>query len=151
VHDKVYKGLGMFRRSCHVFPRDCLYLIYFAFVYPYPSTGIQFWGVSTKYNLDMLRTVQIASIRKIVNQSYTAHCTPVAKSLEILLLVTLSLHYLIALMRRILLILDNMSLIFMFLKLMHYLVVGLLLLTVLLCGIAYLNILNPVLNFLYLN
>jgi hypothetical protein len=86
VRDKVNKGLGMLRRSCHVFPRDCLRLIYFAFVYPYLSTGIQFWGVSTKYNLDMLRTVQKACIRRIVNESYTAHCTPIAKSLEILLL-----------------------------------------------------------------
>ena len=86
VRDKVNKGLGILRRCSHLLPTDCLLSIYYAFVYPYLSYGIKFWGVSTEKNLDFLCVAQKACIRKIVNENVSVHCAPIAKWLGILLI-----------------------------------------------------------------
>ena len=49
------------------------------------SYGIQFWGVSTENNLDLLRVAQKVYIGKIVNENVSVHCAPIAKWPGILL------------------------------------------------------------------
>jgi hypothetical protein len=86
VCNKVNKGLGMLKRCYYIFPRSCLLSLYYAFVYPFITNGIEFWGQAADYRLKPVRIAQKSCIRIIGNANARAHCLPIAKRLNLLLL-----------------------------------------------------------------
>ena len=71
--------------NCKFLPKTCLILIYNAFMLPFISRGIEFWGVAMKYLMDPLQVLQKRCIRIISHVYPREHTAPFAKDLHILL------------------------------------------------------------------
>lgn len=85
VKTKVSKGLGMLKLCCNFLPRSCLSSIYYAHIFPYLSSGIEFWGYSCQSYTNVLLVLQKKCIRIICHVDNRTHCAPLAKQLNILL------------------------------------------------------------------
>lgn len=59
-----------------------LKIVYFTFAHSQIMYGIQFWGVGTGNNLNLLCTLQKICIRKIVNPNAIEHHDPLALTLK---------------------------------------------------------------------
>jgi hypothetical protein len=74
-------------KCCYRFlPKSCLLALYYSFVYPYLSAGIEFWGCCSKVLFNELLVLQKKCIRIISGAGFLDHCAPLAKQCDILML-----------------------------------------------------------------
>ena len=57
VSNKVNRGLGMLKRCCCFFPQSYLLSLYYAFIFPFLTYGIEFWDQAAACRLQPLRVV----------------------------------------------------------------------------------------------
>jgi hypothetical protein len=86
VKSQVSKGLGMLKCCYRFLPKSCLLALYYSFVYPYLSAGIEFWGCCSKVLFNELLILQKKCIRIISGAGFLDHCAPLAKQCDILML-----------------------------------------------------------------
>jgi hypothetical protein len=85
VRLKLCKSLGMLSVCVHFLPVACMKQLYYAFVYPTLSYGIEFWGNAQDQYLHPIRILHKKCIRLVCGVHRLFHCEPVAKANKLLL------------------------------------------------------------------
>ena len=73
-------------------------ILYYAFIFPFLTYGIEFWGQATAYRLQPIRVVQTPCNRIIYKVDPRSHCLSLAKMLKLLMIDDLYNYCLLTLM-----------------------------------------------------
>ena len=84
IKKKISRGIGILNKARKVLHNKPLVDMYYAFIYPYLSYGIEVWGNTFNTYLLPLLKLQKKVVRMISNSQYLAHSDPLFRKLEIL-------------------------------------------------------------------
>ena len=84
VKSKISKGLGVICKARKYFDKSVLINLYYSFIYPYLSYGIEVWGNVCKTSMLSLFRLQKKIIRVIASKPFREHTAPLFSSLKIL-------------------------------------------------------------------
>ncbi len=101
ICSKVAKSVGMLRLCWTFLPQSCLLLIYYAYIHPYLTLGIEMWGLACTSLLRPIRVLLKKCIRIIAGVKTFEHRAPFAKNFNILLLYDLQNFCVLCLMLKI--------------------------------------------------
>lgn len=84
IRSKIAKGIGIIKRTRNILSASTLRTLYFSFIYPYLTYGIEAWGsMINSYILPIIK-LQKKIIRIISFANYIAHTAPLFSKLKIL-------------------------------------------------------------------
>ena len=85
VKSKIGLGLALMRK-CYLLPKSCRLSLYYAYIYPHLTYGIEFWGCSHNLFLHPILVIQKQCICIIGHVNKYTHCAPIASVNKILFL-----------------------------------------------------------------
>ena len=80
---KISKAIGILSRARNKLNKNTLKQLYYTFVYPYFSYGIEVWGATSSCHLEPLRRLQKRSVRLLASAHPRAHTGPIFQELAI--------------------------------------------------------------------
>ena len=84
IKNKISKGLGILCKARKVLDASTLETLYYSFIYPYLTYGIEVWGSCGVCNLNTVFKLQKRAIRIISSSHYLAHTEPLFKTYNLL-------------------------------------------------------------------
>ena len=84
IRTKIARSLGFLYRHKNFIPLSNRLQLYYSFIYPHLTNGIELWGTGPQSNLKPLLSLQKRAIRFITNTPYRTPSGPLYKRLRIL-------------------------------------------------------------------
>jgi hypothetical protein len=84
ISKKIAKGIGIICRARNKLSKSTLKTLYFSFIYPYLTYGIEIWGSMNKTYIQHIMILQKRVVRIISYSSFRAHTDPLFVSLNLL-------------------------------------------------------------------
>ena len=86
IKNKISKGIGILRKAGGILNASTLETLYYSFVYPYLTYGVEVWGSASDCYIDPLFKFQKRAIRILCSTHYLAHTEPLFKTMNMLTL-----------------------------------------------------------------
>ena len=98
IKNKVSKSVGILCKVQHYLDQQTLHNLYYTFVYPYLTYGVEIWGNACNVYLDPLIKLQKRCLRIITFSNYLEYTESLFQKLEILNFKKLVIHRIAMLM-----------------------------------------------------